>query len=363
MTSFEVTIGPARAFGCGTLDPQLILPRGEPGGFDGHVVGDPCIVWDADRRTWRMYYFAQGYHGSERCGTAGVALSRGPDDVGPGDWEKQGELIPVNRESLIHPHVWHKWWVVMDDARMGQAAVIDGRYWALFVAMPKHLQAAWSESLDGPWHVVAQPILSPTGGEEPDGRHCDAPTAYWLADRQEVLILYMAYPKSAQAQQPHSPLGSASMAAWWRPGQPTARRIATPLLRPEANTWASGWLGGMQLFPASNGRRCALLNASPTPPKPGSHGEPAPSLGGWAVSDGNDPIGAWRIDQGPLLHVHELSTAQRDNGLGHNFWRHFLHLTANGMPWVYFNSGSYGQEQLYGSRLPAPPVSRQTRAQ
>ena len=99
------------------LDPACVLPRGPQGSYDARVAGDPCIVWDEERGTWRMFYFASG-HGS---GTA-LAFSRSEDRIGPGDWEKAGQPDLANPEALVNRRNWHKWWVVLDLDRSHRAA-------------------------------------------------------------------------------------------------------------------------------------------------------------------------------------------------------------------------------------------------
>jgi hypothetical protein len=334
------------------LDPVCVLPRGPQGSYDARVAGDPCIVWDEERRTWRMFYFASG-HGS---GTA-LAFSRSEERIGPGDWEKAGQPELANPEALVNRRNWHKWWVVQDLDRSHRAARIEGRYWALMVSARqqpgqrerKHIQVAHADRLAGPWTIVAQPILAPEPGFL-DGLHCDTPSAFWMPEQQRVAIFYKGYPLQAQEQQGGSRFGSGTILAYWHPRDATARKMRI-LLRPGVNdTWLKGWISTPQIFFDAERRRWyGLINGSPTPPADESHREPAPSLGGWVVCDGPDLEGPWRPDteHSPFRRPEQLTKAELEAGLGVNFWRHHLLATSEGQARIYFNSGSYGREQMY----------------
>jgi hypothetical protein len=67
------------------------------------------------------------------------------------------------------------------------------------------------------------------------------------------------------------------------------------------------------------------------------------------VCDGPDIEGSWRPDteHSPFRRPEQLTQAERDAGLGVNFWRHHLLVTPKGQARIYFNSGPYGQEQMY----------------
>jgi hypothetical protein len=73
-------------------------------------------------------------------------------------------------------------------------------------------------------------------------------------------------------------------------------------------------------------------------------------LGGWAVCSGRDPDAGWRIlaSGSPLFTPERLSDADRDAGLGVNFWRHHLLVTGR-QARIFFNSGPYGREQMYSA--------------
>jgi len=231
------------------LDPVCVLPRGPQGSYDARVVGDPCIVWDEKRGTWRMFYFASG-HGS---GTA-LAFSRSQEQIGPGDWEKAGQPELTNPEDLVARRNWHKWWVVMDLERNNRAARIEGRYWALMVSARqqqgqrerKHIQVAYATSLAGPWTIVPQPILAPDP-DFLDGLHCDTPSAFWMAQQQQrVAIFYKGYPSVAQEPQSGSRFGSGTILAYWHPRDVTARKVRVLLRSGVNDTWLKGWISTPQ---------------------------------------------------------------------------------------------------------------------
>jgi hypothetical protein len=339
------------------LDPRCVLTLGEKGSFDARVVGDPCIVWDEGIRSWRMFYFASPGLGAgepQRGRIAGMAVSRSADEIGPGDWRKAGPARVANPFPEIVQRNGHKFWVVMDPKASNCAARIDGRYWGLFiVGIYKHVYAAWTRSLSEAWTVIEKPILSPGQADGAfDGRHCDTPTAVWMADRGEILIFYKAYPREAQSRQPKSPFGSSSVAAWWRPFEPQARKANQILVpgRSQSGGFVRGWVGGVQLlWEAGQSIWYALLNGSPTAPEDDSHREPAPSLGGWAVCSGGNPDSGWTIldSASPFVTPERLTDAERKAGLGVNFWRHHLLVTPTGESRIFFNSGPYGTEQMY----------------
>jgi len=328
------------------IDPRCVLARGDS--YDRRVVGDPCIVWDDSVQRWRMFYFASGTSGASTA----MALSESAEEIGPGDWQKIGLIRFTNPEALLNSKNWHKWWVVMEARRPNRAARIDGRYRALFVTTEtggvKHIQVASSDVLEGPWTVRPQPILSPDP-DRMDGLHCDTPTAFWLEEQQKVLIYYKAYPRLAQKEQPGSPFGSCTVAAWWHPAAELATK-GRPVMRPgrSSRDWNRGWTSGAQLlYHKETNRWYSLTSGSPTPPEADSHREPAPSLAGWAAVRGFE--GEWAVDNetGPLRYPKDLSPEEIEAGLGVNFWRHHLLVTPGGQVRIFFNSGAYGKEQMY----------------
>lgn len=339
------------------IDARCVLPRGAGTEFDGSVVGDPCVVWDEDVATWRMFYFAGGGHNyvpsEQQLSLGGMALSKSAEQIAPGDWHKAGPIPLSNPEDLPGKTGGHKFWVVMDPLRVNHAATVDGRYWGLFGTTrgPEHICVASAERLGGPWTVVDEPILSPnTEDSAPDGERCDTPTAYWLNDRRRVLIFYKAYPLRAQVGQPHSPFGSSSVIAYWRPGETTVTKDHQILFPGRGNEFCRGWIGGFQLLRDTERESWyALLNGSPTPPEDDSNREPAPSLGGWAICISANLDGKWKVDteHSPFLYPEHLTPDQLAKGLGVNFWRHHLLVTPAGRARIFFNSGKYGTEQMY----------------
>ena len=285
-----------------TLDPRCVLPRGAAGSFDDHVVGDPCIVWDDRINSWRMFYFAATTN--DVCSSA-CAVARSAEEIGSGHWRKTGQISFTNPRDLYKATGWHKPWIVLDPARDNQAATIDGRYWLLWSSTSpgKVIQAAWSQTLAGPWTIVKEPLLVPSGNDASDGLNCDTPSAYWFADRGEVLIYYMAYPKVAQAGQPGAfRISDPGSTVDTRPVACGPCR-ASPRARQRAGV-GERLAGRLQLLHDEQIGWYALLNASPTSPDEAGNREPAPSLGGWAVCRGDDPTGPWQIDRrcSPLRH-------------------------------------------------------------
>ncbi|MBI4516913.1 MAG: hypothetical protein HY699_13970 [Deltaproteobacteria bacterium] len=322
----------------------VILPRGPAGAFDSGIVGDPCIVWDEDLGNWRMFYFALG----ESFVGTGVAVARTPSRVDSGDWIKTGRL------PLLGPLAEnaHKFWILMDPRRPGQAVRLGTEYvgfFAAFQAGAKIVGRARARHLAGPWHTDAEPVVPNGTAGAFDARGADAPTAYWFADRGRILLYYMAYPAEPQADQPISPLGPCQAAAVLDPGAAKAEKLG-PILRPgsHARHWCNGWIGGLQLLPTANHQWVALVNGSATPVYEG-HGEPDPSVGGWARCDDEFPVAGWKFDlkHSPIELPAQLPQVAKQHGEGHNFWRHYLFVLPDERARIYYNSGAYGSEQIY----------------
>jgi hypothetical protein len=283
---------------------------------------------------------------------AGMALARSSEAIGPGDWSKAGQVPLSNPADLHGGRPGRKWWVAMEPKKTNRAALVDGRYWALFVTTSSNtrIQAAFASCLNGPWTVIREPILSPGADPiAPDAKHCDSPTAYWFADRGEFLVFYKAQPERDQKGQPGSPYGSSTVAAWWKPGQTVARKDRQILLPGQGKLWNRGWIGGLQLLWDSSLGWYALTNGSPTPPDDRNTREPAPAVGGWARCGSALPDRDWRIDtaRSPFRYPDDLSNAELEAGLGVNFWRHHLLVTPSGRARIFFNSGQPGTEQMY----------------
>lgn len=336
-----------------TIDPRCVLARGAANEYDGAVVGDPCIVWDDEIDTWRMFYFAgacKDYEATPSQWTfAGMALSKSAEKIEPGDWTKAGP-VPLADKPGKRPG--HKFWVVMDATHPNRAAKVNDRYWGLHVSgASKHIYAASAERLAGPWTCVEEPVLSPsTEGAAPDSKHCDTPTAFWFGDLDRALIFYKAYPMRAQASQPNSPFGSSSMVARWHPRDVSAEKCRQFLVPGKGQEFCRGWVGGVQLIRDTQSPRWyALLNGSPTPPEDRSNREPPPSLGGWAICRDNRADGAWEVDteHSPIVSPDDLGATEGNGAIGVNFWRHHLLITPRGRARIFLNSGKYGTEQLY----------------
>jgi len=319
------------------------------------VVGDPCIVRDEAIAAWRMFVFAdphgQGEAVSLECDAEGLPLR----------WSRveplrYAEPLPAGRKFF------HKPYLVQEAARPNQPARIGGEYWLLSVAFDcdtkrKDVYRARSQSLSGPWLWDDAPLI-PTGGPGAfDEKHVDAVSGFYFPERGEVLYFYMGYPLHAQARQ-LSPFGNAQGLAVQRHDEPTVRKLGEFLPPSEVpGHWTGGYLGGFQLLPGITHRWIALLNGSPTPPDPGDASiaceEPAPSLGGWAVCDEAWPVRNWKVLDEPMERIEAIPEDAIASGEGTNLWRHHALVLPQGRVALYYNSGSYGREQLYlkvGSR-------------
>ena len=322
----------------------VVVPRGPIGSFDSGIVGDPCIVWDADIGNWRMFYFSWG----ENFVGTGVAIARSPRHVDSGDWVKTGRL-PIEGPLADSSH---KFWILMDPRMPGQPVQLNNQYVGFFVTFrdgAKVIGCARARHLAGPWRTD-ETVLIPNGSADAfDGRGADAVTAYWFAEQNQILVFYMAYPAQPQKEQSNSPLGACQAVAVLGPDALQAEKLG-PILRPGsvARHWCNGWIGGLQLLPAANGAWIALLNGSATPVHDG-HGEPDPSVGGWAWCDTPLPTSGWRFDlkQSPIEHPLHLSAVSKQHGETTNLWRHYLLVLPDERARIYYNSGEYGREQIY----------------
>lgn len=320
----------------------LILPRENQQGFG--VSGDPCIVWDAAIKGWRMVFF------HDPSGHA-QAVCLDANDVGPGHWKFEGPL-PVTNPEVVGG--FHKPFVVMDPDHPNEAAKIDNRYCLLVVSFKsghKQVQRAWSESLAGPWTFEPDSIIPPGAGNDFDAKHTDAVTGYYFPERKEFLYFYMGYPAKAQARK-ISPFGSAQAVATQMLGEKVATKHGV-ILEPcqQAGHWASGWVGGLQLLRGAEHRWVAVVNASPTAPEPGKREvwteEPPPSLGGVAWCDEEWPVSGWHFSPTPIEWIQDIPQEALQAGEGYNLWRQFIHILPDGRAALFYNSGYYGREQLY----------------
>jgi hypothetical protein len=284
----------------------------------------------------------------------GQAVCRSRDDVGAGRWEFVGKLEFTNPD-LLPVGGTHKPYIVQEAGRVNRAAKIGGRYMLLSVAVGeggrKFVHRAWSTALAGPWTLEPGELI-PTGSAGAfDERHTDAVTGLYFPERNEVVYFYMGYPKVPQARAV-SPLGSAQAVAVERVGSGVVKKLGT-ILPPEqrAGHWASGWVGGLQVFRGKKHRWVGIANASPTAPRADdtsiSRQEPPPSLGGFAYCDEEYPVKGWKFEEKPIEWIEDLPAEAVANGEGVNLWRHQVLLMADGRVGVFYNSGTYGREQMY----------------
>ena len=289
----------------------------------------------------------------------GEAVCTNPADPGPGSWQVLGALAFTN--PLAFQEGWtHKPFIVMDARHPNRAACVDGRFFLLCVSGKGHskvVQRASAERLAGPW-TVEEGILIDTGGPGAfDEKHVDAVTGFWFEEREVFLYFTMGYPRTAQARA-ISPLGSASAVAVQKRGQRTVQKLGI-VLPPcqQAGHWASGWVGGVHLLPGRSHRWEAVVNASPTAPRPDdttvAREEPAPSLGGFAFCDEAWPVQGWQFEDHPIEWIERIPPEAVTSGEGTNLWRQHVLVLPDGRYALYYNSGSYGREQLYMKEEPA----------
>lgn len=329
-----------------------IMKRGDPGDFDSSVTGDPCIVWDDIHQHYHMFYFAQKHTQDREVNSNGLAVSE--NNAGFNRWSKLGPLVYTNPETLGGDT--HKPWILMDPYRANTAARVDGKFWLFTVSIHgknKIIQAATSSSLEGPWQVLPKPVVDIGNPSDFDGYQVDVVTAYWFEKRGEILIYYMGYPLLPQLGQDNTPYGASSAAAVMRPGEDQAHKLGK-VISPstDPNHWTAGYIGGLQIFPALQGGWFGLLNASPTPPAPverePSMREPAPSLGGWGYTPEEWPVSGWQIDDQPIEWIQDIPIEALKAGEGVNLWRHHLTILPDNSMYLFYNSGSYGNERMFG---------------
>ncbi len=333
----------------------LALPRGEEGECDSHVTGDPCVVWDDEIGTWRMFYFGQG---SGNCCVAHATIADPaiPDGI---TWEKHGRIDYTNPEVVGQGA--HKPWVLMDPYKPNRAVRIAGAYTlyvVTYIEGHKVIHVASSPSLAGPWTLQEKPVVERGSGDAFDAYHVDTVTAYYFRERRTTLLFYKGYPALQQADQPGSPYGS-STAAVTIDATGTVTKLGK-VLSPAADVWhAAGWVSTIQLLPAAAGGWFGLVSASPTPPAPPEEEprmrEPAPSLGTWAYTPEPWPVSGWRVLPEPITTLEALPEEAKAWGEQVNLWRHHLLVLPDGSARLLYNSGSYGQERMFcrsGRALP-----------
>jgi len=323
----------------------LVLARDKSAG-NCSVAGDPCIVWDAELPGWRMVlFFNPPGHAHAIC--------RSTADIGPGRWELVGPLAFTNPADLAG-HATHKPFVIMEAHHPNVAARIDGRYWLVTVSYRKGhkvIQRAHAERLGGPW-TVERGVLIDTGSATAfDAKHADAVSAFYFPERNAILYFYMGYPATPQDRR-LSRYGSAQAVAVQQDGDATVRKLGV-VLAPcqQPGHWASGWVGGLQLLPGTTHRWIAVVNASPTAPTPQDgpihREEPPPSLGGFAYCNEVWPVTGWQWCPEAIEWIKDIPAAALKNGEGVNLWRQHILCLAGGKMALFYNSGSYGKEQLY----------------
>lgn len=348
---FELTQPPESWERLGT-----IMRRGAPGEYDASVIGDPCIVWDEEAQKYRMFYFAQRHVNGKEENRNACAISKSATEVGPGEWEKLG-LVPFTNPELLGTN-GHKAFIVLDPYRPHIPARIDGKFWmvqSVYNGYNKTIWLATADQLAGPWTVQEKPIINLGTEEEFDGYNCDSPTAYWFADRNQALIFYKGYPQQPQADQPGSPLGSSPAAAVMSPGDEVATKLGKIISpHPEEGHWTSGWLSTPQIFKAADGGWFGVLNASPTRPVPVEEEpamrEPSPSQGGWIYTPEEWPVSGWVAFAQPMEWIDQFPEEARQNGEGGNMWKHQVLVQPDGTLYLYYHSGYYGEERLFGKR-------------
>jgi hypothetical protein len=310
------------------------------------VVGDPCIVRDDDIDGWRMFLFFS----PPGCGHAVCPKGLEP---GPGHWKLEGPLTFTNPKDLSGGST-HKPYVVMDAFHPNHAAKIDNHFRLLTVSWQdghKVVQQSTAEKLAGPWTVQAEPLIIPGSAGDFDAKHIDAVTGFHFPERGEILYFYMGYPLRAQ-KRGISPLGSAQAVARQAASGGKVRKLGEVM--PPCQTpghWASGWVGGLQILPGKSHRWIVIINASPTAPRNDGtevfREEPPPSLGGFAYCDEAWPVRGWQWSPQPIEWIKDIPAPAVALGEGTNLWRQHILALPDGRLSLYYNSGYYGQEQLY----------------
>ncbi|MDX2138864.1 MAG: hypothetical protein SF123_12290 [Chloroflexota bacterium] len=323
----------------------LVLSHAQVG-QNTQVVGDPCVVWDAEESVWRMFLFIQptGH---------GQAVYQTDSATGKAQWHYRGALTFTNPHALIGGTT-HKPFVVMDAYRPNQPARIDGRYGLVTVSFDnshKVVQQAWSDRLAGPWTVDEHLLIDRGQAGAFDEKHVDAVSAYYFASRKEILYFYMGYPYE---RQPFalSPYGSALGSAIQKVDTGYTTKVGLAL-EPSGRLghWGSGYVGGMQLFPGRDHKWIGLVNASPTPPHPNDMSpwreEPPPSLAGFVYCDEEIPTHHWHWYEHPIEQIDEIPDYALAWGERTNFWRQHIWIQLDGRALLLYNSGLYGSEQLF----------------
>ncbi|MFA5528785.1 MAG: hypothetical protein WC996_09250 [Peptostreptococcales bacterium] len=332
-----------------------IMERGTRGQIDCSVTGDPCIVWDPERQRYHMFYFAQAKIDGIEHNRNAHAIADNPIRENIRNWKKLGEVEFVNHDKMFGKET-HKPWILMDPYRPNVAKKWKGYYWlftATFSNGRKFIQAAYSNTLDGPW--VIEPSLNIMPGDEfsPDGLHADAPTAYYFEKIGKILVFYMGYPLKQQDDTPWTPYGSRSLTAEIDVSSGKIEKTGTALVPSgKHHSWTFGYIGGLQLLKAENDGWYAMINASPTPPKSVDEEknirEPSPSLGGFIFTKFEYPDKGWKVLDKPLEYIENIPEIARKDGEGVNMWRHHMFILPSNDLVCLYNTGDYGNEQMFG---------------
>ncbi len=330
----------------------LILSRGAQGEMDSDVTGDPCIVVDEENQCYQMFYFAQKKVDGKEVNSNARATAPLDSNFEYGAWTKQGSLIYKNPEDLVGDT--HKPWILMDAYHINQPVKINGLYYLFTVSIDgdkKVVQMATAPSLDSGWHVIKKPVIENGVVGSFDELHADAVTAYWFEDKKEVLMFYMAYPYEQQPETPHSPYASRSAAARLNLETMKTEKLGNVLLPAvQKGSWTHGYIGGFQIMKATKGWY-AILGGSPTPPVPVAEEpeirEAKPSLGGFAYTEEEWPISGWKAFEEPFEWIENIPESALKAGEGVNLWRHHMVIKQDGSMFVCYNTGNYGQEQMF----------------
>lgn len=328
------------------------IDRGSINTYDADVTGDPCIVWDEEIESWRMFYFAQKRDNEEKEMNS-IAHATNPDIEfpGTGHWQKEGPVKYTNPDVVGSGA--HKPWILMDPYKPNRAVKIDNQYILFsvtYIEDNKVIHIGRSPSLNGPWTMNPDPILNRGGKGDFDDYHVDTITAYWFEERKKILLFYKGYPSEAQSDQPYSPYGSSTAAALIDPLNNKVVKLGKIII-PSNESFMSGWISTPQLFPADKGGWYGLITGSPSAPdsieKEPHMREPAPSLGGWAYTPEEFPISGWKLLSDPITTLENIPMEAKEWGETVNLWRHHILVLTDGSLRLYYNSGAYGNERMF----------------
>jgi hypothetical protein len=156
-----------------------------------------------------------------------------------------------------------------------------------------------------------------------------------------------------QPDQPSSPLGSSPAAAVMAPGDEVATKLGKIISPyPVPGYWTSGWLSTPQIFKAEERGWYGILNANSTEPVPVEEEpamrEPTPSQGDWLYTPEEWPVSGWKAFDQPIEWIKDIPEEAQKNGEGCNMWKHQVLVQPDATLYLYYNSGNYGTERLFG---------------